>query len=197
MEEPEKLAQRILADGGAGATAEAVDRVGHVDSPEAYEALRRIVLNEQNPEDVREKALNYIMLMVSRSISARREPGEMSEAEAGWIGELKAEEAVGRANAALCIMIYGGVETLGPLMDAMGIERDAEARAVMIEAGSAILSKCEGHLAPSAILRAEKAIAAIRAFHSRAMELPPEGARISEPSRDVSGSITMVKPLKR
>lgn len=197
MEEIERLANDIIADNGAGATEEAVDRMGQGDSPVAYEALRKIVLNEQNPEEMREKALNYLMLMVSRAIGGRGVPGEMREDEAGWIGDLRCGDAMRRANAALNIMIYGSPGALGPIMDAMGAERDVEARTMMIEAGKSLLVKCDCELSPSAIARARKAIDAVEAFHRRAMDLPLPGERFCGPEKDVSGNITMVKPVKR
>ena len=194
----EDLAEGIIADDGAGASPGTVERIGQGDSPVVYEALRKIVLNEKNPEEVREKALNYLMLIVSRVISARRMPGEMSEETMGWIKDLGcADDARKRANAALNIMIYGGMETLGPLMDAMRVERDEEAREAMIEAGRSLLMRCEGELGPSAITRAEKAIDAVKAFQMRTMGLPLREERMPEPVKDVSGSITAVMPKRK
>lgn len=187
----EDLAEGIIADNGAWASAGIVDRIGQGDSPVVYEALRKIVLNEQNEEEVREKALNYLMVIVSRAIGARRAPGGMSEEAMRWAGDLGADDAVKRANAAINIMIYGGVETLGPLMEAMRVERNEEARTAMLEAGRALLMRCEGELGLSAAVRARKAIDAVEAFQRRAMEICLPGERMAGPTDDVSGNITV------
>ncbi len=197
MEDIEKLANEILANDGEGATGEMVDGLGQGESPLVSDALRKVVLNEQNPEKVREKALNYLMVMVSRAISARRIPGEISEETMDWIEDLKCGDMITRANAAINIMIYGSVETLGPIMEAMRVERDEEARSAMVGAGRALIIRCEEALGPSAIARAERAIDAVEAFQRRAMDLPVRMERMPAPGKDVSGSVTAVLPKKR
>jgi|GEM_PF-5231445 len=193
MEEIEKLAREVLASGGRVACAETVEKIGQGDSPNGYEALRKIVLNDANSEDVREKALNCLIAVVSRAIGAWRAAGE-SEEEAEWVRGLAGGDARGRANAALSIMLYGSISTIGPIMDAMMVERDAEARIVMIEAGRTLLGRHGHELGPWASARAEKAIDAVAAFQRRAAELPLKRVMEDKPEKEVSGSNTVVLP---